>query len=72
MNAIKKAAKLCGSQLELARLLGVTQGAVCQWVNGGRLVPAGRCRTIEALTSGEVTCDELRPDIFGPVDIGSA
>lgn len=51
------------SQTELAKALGVTQGAVWQWANGLTSVAAERCPAIEAATFGMVRCEELRPDV---------
>lgn len=51
------------SQIELARKLGVTAGAVSQWVNGLAGVPAERCPAIEEATGGLVRCEDLRPDV---------
>lgn len=65
MNAIQKAVAACGGQKALADLLGVSQSAVNQWVNGVRPVPPTRCRAIESAAGGEVTCHDLRPDVFG-------
>lgn len=61
MNPIKKATELVGSQAALASLLGVTPGAVSQWVTSG--APVNRCIDIEKATDGRVRCEELRPDI---------
>ncbi len=47
----------------LANGLGVTPGAISQWISGLRSVPAERCPDIERLTHGAVRCEELRPDI---------
>ena len=41
-----------GSQVKLADTLGVTQGAVSQWMSNGGL-PAGRAVQIERLTGGK-------------------
>lgn len=62
MNSIAKAASIVGSRQELAKLLGVTKGAVWQWEHE-RQVPAERCIDIERATAGAVTCEELRPDL---------
>lgn len=61
MNPIKRAAEIVGSQRELAHALGVTQGAVSQWVKNG--VPMDRCIPIERATAGAVRCEDLRPDV---------
>ena len=41
-----------GSQVKMATALGVTQGAISQWVSGGGL-PAGRAVQVEIMTKGE-------------------
>lgn len=51
------------SQIDLARKLGVTGGAISQWVNGLAAVPAERCPAIEEATGGQVRCEDLRPDV---------
>ncbi len=51
------------SQAELAKVLGVTPGAVNQWVNGLNAVAAERCPAIERATGGLVRCEDLRPDV---------
>ena len=48
-------------QVELARVLGVTQGAVHQWANGLTAVAIERCVPIERATGGAVTRRDLRP-----------
>jgi len=62
-HPIDRAAKLLGSQVALASALGVTKAAVGQWKDEGRRVPAEHCPSIERLTGGAVTCEELRPDV---------
>lgn len=54
------------SQDQFAKLLGVTQGLVWQWLNGRTRITAERCIAIERATGGQVTRYELRPDIYGP------
>lgn len=62
-EAIARAISLMGGQSSAARLLKVSQVAVWQWIH--RIgVPAERCAHIEAATNGQVTCQELRPDVF--------
>lgn len=62
-HPIEKAARIVGSQRALATALGVTKGAVWQWKDGDRQVPAEHCPGIERLTQGQVRCEELRPDV---------
>ena len=47
----------------LARKLGITPVLVSQWKTGFRRTPAERCPDIERATNGQVTCEELRPDV---------
>lgn len=51
------------TQAALARSLGVTPGAVNQWVAGTTTIPAERCIQIEKATGGVVRCEDLRPDV---------
>lgn len=50
------------SQEEFAQKMGVTQGAVWQWINWG--VSAERAVAIEKKTRGAITRQDLRPDLF--------
>ena len=59
---LSRACGLVGGQAELARLLGVSSPVVNQWVKGKRPIPLDRCVDIERMTSGRVTCEQLRPD----------
>jgi DNA-binding transcriptional regulator YdaS (Cro superfamily) len=60
---LKARAAAGGTYSNLARLLDTTQSAVSQWKKKGR-VPLRRALQIEALTGGQVTKEELRPDVF--------
>lgn len=51
-------------QTATARLLGVTQGLVWQWLNERTRITAERAVQIEKATDGAVTRAELRPDLF--------
>lgn len=66
MEPIERAAEVLGSQTALADLLGVSKGAVSQWKEPGRRVPAEYCPLIERATRDRgrtVRCEELRPDV---------
>ena len=52
------------SQNDLGKMLGVTQGAVSQWIAGAVKISAERAVDIERVTQGAVRREELRPDIF--------
>lgn len=47
----------------LASRLSVPPSLISQWASGSRPVPPARCPDIERLTGGEVTCEELCPDV---------
>lgn len=53
-------------QTRAAAILGVTQGAVWQWLNGLQRINADRALLIEEKSGGVITRYELLPDIFGP------
>ena len=63
MNLKTYVDKQRGRAASLGRAIGVTPVLVSQWANGRRPIPAERCPAIEKATSGEVTCEELRPDV---------
>lgn len=63
-HVIEKAARIVGSQSALATALGITKAAVWQWKTDGRSVPIEHCASIERLTAGAVTRQELRPDDY--------
>lgn len=49
------------SQTELADKIGVTQGAISQWLKRG--VPPRRVKAVEKVTG--IPRERLRPDIYG-------
>jgi DNA-binding transcriptional regulator YdaS (Cro superfamily) len=53
-----------GSQAALARALGVTPQLVHQWRTRTRPVSAKQAIAIDRVTSGVVSKEQLRPDIF--------
>jgi DNA-binding transcriptional regulator YdaS (Cro superfamily) len=53
------------TQKALAETLGVTQGAVSQWLVGTQEITPQRAVEIEKATNKSVTRYDLRPDIFG-------
>lgn len=58
------------SQAQFAEKIGVTQGAVWQWIqwldnpNKGTRMSAEKAKEIEDRTEGEITRHDLRPDIY--------
>ncbi|MBB5462908.1 Cro/CI family transcriptional regulator [Paraburkholderia sp. Cpub6] len=61
-HPIAIAAAAVGGYKALADILGVTKGAVHQWMSPDRQVPIEHCTPIEQATSGAVTRQMLRPD----------
>jgi DNA-binding transcriptional regulator YdaS (Cro superfamily) len=61
-HPVATAAEIVGSFKALADILGVTKGAVHQWMAPGRKVPIEHCTAIEQATKGRVTRQMLRPD----------
>lgn len=52
-----------GALARLSEEIGIKPPIVSFWVSGQRQVPAERCPEIERITNGQVTCEELRPDV---------
>ncbi len=68
--AFKKAVtilkKMGYGQRHLAKELGVSQSVISKWLVR-RQIPAEYVLRIEAITMGDVTRYELRPDLYPPV-----
>lgn len=60
---IKLAISDFGSQKAFANAIGVSQPAVHKWLRGSRVKPENAI-SIEKATSGKVTKEQIRPDIF--------
>ncbi len=60
MERVRKA--VGGRNIDIARLLSVTDAAIAQWEKGG--IPPARAMELEAKTGGKVTARQLRPDLF--------
>ena len=63
MNPIQRAIDIAGSASALACTLGASVPAIYSWRNGTRSFPAELCPSIQKATSGEVRCEDLRPDV---------
>lgn len=61
---IKQAIEAKGSQKSLADACGVSQVSVHKWLHGATLKPE-HAISVEQATEGQVTRQQLRPDIFG-------
>jgi DNA-binding transcriptional regulator YdaS (Cro superfamily) len=66
-HPIATAAEAVGSFKALADVLGVTKGAVHQWMSADRKVPIEHCTPIEQATNGVVTRQMLRPDDWSSI-----
>jgi len=65
-NPLQKAVEIAGGQTCLAKLIGIRQSHVWNWLNRSLgVVPAEYCIKIEQATNGSVTRYDLRPDVFG-------
>jgi DNA-binding transcriptional regulator YdaS (Cro superfamily) len=62
--ALLKIVKRVGSITELAEILGVSRPHVGNWVYGRRKIPPRLVKKLVSLSGGEVTPEDLRPDIF--------
>ena len=52
-----------GLAASLGRTISVNPVLISQWARGIRPIPAEHCLSIEKATSGEVRCEDLRPDV---------
>ena len=66
---LEKAIKIAGSQARLAEAIGLSQQGVSYLLNGAPTISAEISIAIDRLTNGEVSKEELRPDIFGPAPV---
>lgn len=61
----REEARQKGALTRIAKRAGVPVQTLWHWAEkyDGRQVPLERCVTLEIATDGEVTCEELRPDM---------
>ncbi|RBO82594.1 YdaS family helix-turn-helix protein [Marinomonas aquiplantarum] len=62
MSAIQKAVNIIGTQTKVARLIGVKQAHVWNWLRLHKRAPAKYIRRISEATEGKVSVDELLQD----------
>lgn len=74
-DALSKAIEIAGGQRGLANAINehapaaakpLRQQNVWVWLNQTGKVPPEYCPAIEKLTKGEITCRQLRPDVYPP------
>lgn len=63
MATISKAVELLGGPRSAALRLKCSEQAISFWINGKRTPNVETCIAIERETAGEVTVEQLRPDI---------
>lgn len=67
-SLIRAILKCGGNPVKFSRYLGVSHQYVRGWLTEkGRPIPPKYCVLIEKLTYGEITRQNLRPDVFGDV-----
>ncbi|MGV3679794.1 MAG: transcriptional regulator [Acidovorax sp.] len=52
-----------GAHARLAADIGAHRPDLSDWITGARKVPSHRCSAIESASGGQVTVEELRPDL---------
>jgi len=62
MNKTKEIIEKLGGPKRVAELLDLEYMAVWQWTKRG--IPLRHCPTIEKMTHGAITCEDMRPDVF--------
>lgn len=71
VQAVKRAAKILGSQGALARALSVRPSTVANWITDdkerGRPIPVAHCVAIENLTQHKVRREQLRPNDYAEI-----
>ena len=68
-TAIQSAVTAVGGQTALAKKIGRSQSLVWQWCVGRLPVTAELCGRVEVATSGAITREMLRPDVFGAMPV---
>ncbi|WP_434776835.1 transcriptional regulator [Neisseria sp. Ec49-e6-T10] len=63
-SALEKAISYFGSQAALGRKLGVERATVNSWYKERNKIPAHIAVSIEKITNGTVSREDVRPDLF--------
>lgn len=68
ITPLERAVAIAGSQSALASALSnpsrkVTQAHIWNWLNRNKGIPAEICPSIERVTAGQVTCEQLAPNV---------
>jgi len=62
-SLVEKAIKKAGGAAALAKRLGISEQAFTYWKRKGR-IPSDRVIGVEKATGGQVTRQQLRPDLY--------
>lgn len=65
-QALERAIKIAGGQTALGALIGAKQQTISFWLNESGRVGAEYALLIERALSGQVTRQQLRPDLYPP------
>lgn len=65
-STLRIAIELIGSQKEVAKLCGIKQSSVSNWLRRSKKIPSRHVLTIERATEGKVKRWQLRPDLYPP------
>jgi DNA-binding transcriptional regulator YdaS (Cro superfamily) len=63
-DKLLEAVEWAGGQTQLAKLIGVQQPHIWNWLNRDNKLPLERALAIERATMGKVTVAKLRPDLY--------
>ena len=63
-QSIQQAVEIAGGQTALAKMVGVSQPHIWNWLNRDNKLPLERALAIERATMGKVTVAKLRPDLY--------
>jgi DNA-binding transcriptional regulator YdaS (Cro superfamily) len=63
-DKLLEAVEWAGGQTQLAKLIGVQQPHIWNWLNRDNKLPLERALAIERATRGKVTVEKLRPDLY--------
>jgi len=63
-KAMIKLVEKVGSMTELSKILNCSLSYVSRWASGERKIPIKYIKKLVQLSEGEITREDLRPDVF--------
>ena len=63
-RAVARVIAMAGSQMKLAKLLGINQRAISWWLQRQKQIPAIKVPLIEKALQHQISRHEMRPDVF--------